>query len=215
MSAAYILRPNAATRKVIAEHRSDATLAFDKEKEHCVSVYIRRGDKDIEMKVLQNDTMFFEAARVLWQKIEDVRADEQPKMFIGSEDPTVIESALSWGKKNNWSILYSNLFDRASVSTGHSGAEQAAEIQKSGELIHNPMEYMSTIINLDAHLRCSAFVCTHESNFCRIIDEMRATVAAKAHRPYADFSCFYRDRSLHNWQSALDCAFLGDVEINW
>jgi hypothetical protein len=45
------------------------------------------------------------------------------------------------------------------------------------------------VLNIDAHIRCSGFVCTHGSNFCRVIDELRATVGHKANKPYADFSC--------------------------
>jgi hypothetical protein len=58
------------------------------------------------------------------------------------------------------------------------------------------------MLNLDAHIRCSAFVCTHSSNFCRLIDELRATVAAKAHRPYVDLSC----------NNPANCL---DIEIHW
>lgn len=69
VSAAYQFRPNAAARAFIAQHRADPTMAFDHERERCVSVYVRRGDKDLEMKLEQNDTMFFEAARVLWDRL--------------------------------------------------------------------------------------------------------------------------------------------------
>jgi hypothetical protein len=45
------------------------------------------------------------------------------------------------------------------------------------------------ILTLDGHIRCSAFVCTHRSNYCRVIDELRATVGNKANRMYADWTC--------------------------
>jgi hypothetical protein len=204
ITAAFFFRPNAPMREFIAQHRGDPTMAFDHEREHCVSVYVRRGDKDLEMKILQNDTMFFDAARRLWGHLDGVDPSEQPKMFIGSEDPSVIEHARAWGRENNWKVLYSNLFDRTAVSTGLNAKDQA-QARTSGTIAHHPLEYPSMMLNLDAHLRCSAFVCTQGSNYCRVIDEMRATVAAKAHRPYADFSC----------PNPPECAFSGNTNIDW
>jgi hypothetical protein len=202
-AAAYMFRPNAPMRDFIAQHRTDPTMAFDHQTEHCVSVYVRRGDKDLEMRILQNEEMFFDAAKRLWAQLEGVER-EQPKMFIGSEDAGVIEHAIKWGKQNNWKILYSNLFDRAAVMTGLNATAQA-EARRTGKGVHHPLEYAAMMLNLDAHIRCSAFVCTHASNYCRVIDEMRATVAAKAHRPYADFSC----------PNPPECAFSGDTNIDW
>jgi hypothetical protein len=201
MAAAYMLRPNAPTRTLIAQHRRDQDLAFDKEKEHCVSVYVRRGDKGQEATVLQDDTQFFEAAKLLWKTIDGVKEGEQPTMFFGSEDSSVLDNALAWGKANNWRVLYSNLFDRRAVTTGLNSTVQLAARAKNAE-VHDQWEYLSLMVNLDSHLQCSAFVCTHNSNYCRIIDEMRATVAAKAHRPYVDLSCAHPP----------ECP---DIEIHW
>jgi len=33
-------------------------------------------------------------------------------MFVGSEDYKAIEAAKSWGLTNNWTIMYTELFDR-------------------------------------------------------------------------------------------------------
>jgi len=33
-------------------------------------------------------------------------------MFVGSEDYNSIEAAKAWGKKNSWTIVHTELFDR-------------------------------------------------------------------------------------------------------
>ena len=52
--------------------------------------------------------------------------------------------------------------------------------------MHHELEYFAMVYDLDKHLRCEAFVCTFMSNFCRLIDELRATVGGKANRHYVD-----------------------------
>ena len=61
-------------------------------------------------------------------------------------------------------------------------------------------KYFAMIYDLSFHLRCEAFVCTMASNFCRIIDELRATVGAKAHRHYSDISSHNIDKNFgYGW----------------
>jgi hypothetical protein len=45
------------------------------------------------------------------------------------------------------------------------------------------------VLDLDYHARCGAFVCTQKSNFCQVIDELRATVGGRASALLADLSC--------------------------
>jgi hypothetical protein len=209
LSVAYLLRPNEPTRQLIAQHRLDREMQFDQEAEQCVSVYVRRGDKHLEMKIIEDETVFFEAARSLSANFNVHSNDTSTSstssissstttttankkkgqvMFIGSEDPGVVDRAIEWGAQNAWAVRYSNLFDRRAVSAGlDNEAQQAA--RAAGTFQHHDMEYFSMILNLDAHIRCSAFVCTHRSNYCRVIDELRATVGRKANKQYADFSC--------------------------
>ena len=40
-------------------------MYFDKEKEQCVSVYARRVGKNLEMRMLMNESKFFETAKEL------------------------------------------------------------------------------------------------------------------------------------------------------
>ena len=50
-----------------------------------------------------------ETAKELWNKIT----------FVASEDATVVDSTIEWGKHNDWKILYSDLFDRRQVISGY------------------------------------------------------------------------------------------------
>jgi hypothetical protein len=190
LSAAYIMRPNALTTALIMKHRQDPEMVFDKEKDQCVSVYIRRGDKHLEMEIIEDETIFFNQAKELSKHFKTPSGDVQQKgiMFLGSEDPKAIDTAQEWGKANDWTVLYSNLFDRRAVTTGMNNTMQQ-EARARGEFVHNEWEYFSMVLNIDAHIRCDAFVCTHRSNFCRVIDELRATVGHKANKMYADFTC--------------------------
>ena len=193
VATAFFLRPNEQTSALIAKHREDITQRFDQEHEQCISVYVRRGDKHKEMKLIEDERKFFEAARLLWNNLAseykasaeagnaapelgDGKQFQQPVMYFGSEDPDALDSALEWGKANGWKILYSSLFDRRSVDAWRNATEMK-DLKQQHEFSHDPQEYFSMILNLDSHIRCSGFVCTQGSNFCRVIDELRATVA--------------------------------------
>lgn len=190
LSAAFMMRPNEPTRQLILQHRRDQEMAFDKESEQCVSVHIRRGDKHLEMVMIDDETVFYEQAKQFWQHLKNTTQSKQEKgiMFIGSEDPGVFKTSAEWAAKNDFAVRYSNLFDRTQVTTGLSN-EQQQEARKANAFKHHEWEYFNMILTLDGHLRCSAFVCTHRSNYCRVIDEMRATVGGKANKVYADFTC--------------------------
>ncbi|KAJ1435210.1 hypothetical protein B484DRAFT_446216 [Ochromonadaceae sp. CCMP2298] len=187
ITAAFLVRPNAPTAALIRQHRQDPSMRFDQNNEQCVSVYIRRGDKHLEMKIIDDETKFFDMAKRLWDTLP-ATGTQQPVMFVGSEDPGVMESAIRWGAASHWTVRYSDLFDRSAVST-HLNAEQMEKLRQTTGLQHDQWEYFAMILNLDAHIRCSAFVCTMRSNYCRLVDELRATVGAKANRSYADLSC--------------------------
>lgn len=110
---------------------------------------------------------------------------ENGTLFITTEDPAVLEEAQKWGKENNWNIVFTNLFDRAS-QTAYKTWE---EIHRKGyKPVHDNLEYISMMLNLQYALRCETWVCTLASNSCRIIDELRTTIGGKANRKYADLS---------------------------
>jgi hypothetical protein len=110
-----------------------------------------------------------------------------PVLVIGSEDQDVINAAIEWGKQFNWKVICTTLFDRRSVSAGFNFSAQE-DMKKSNEMKTHDLEYFSMLLNLDYILRCDAYVCTTTSNFCRVIEELRATVASKANKHYLDVS---------------------------
>lgn len=185
VSASYFLRPNDLTLNLMNKYRSSDTLNFNFEKERCISIYIRKGDKNVEMELI-NNTKYFETAKVIW----DNNYITEPHIgngiiFIGSEDQQALNEAKQWGIDNNWKILYTNLFDRLTVSAGFNWTVQH-HLRQTHQDKYDSLEYFSMILNLDYHLKCSAFVCTLPSNFCRIIDELRATIGNKIYASYAD-----------------------------
>lgn len=224
VSTAFFLRPNEKTLKLFQYH----ALPFDSRSEKCVSAYVRHGDKHVEM-TLKPFEMYAEASKLLWEsglvKVDSatahanihaslaasdpnkktVTANEKgvPVMFLGSEDPIVIEKGTKWGIENNWKVLYSNVFDRTAVSASlNFTVQQDLRMHRTDR--HHPLEYFSMLLNLHYHMKCSAFVCTQSSNFCRVIDELRATSANKANRHYVDLSC-------HRHQPCIDEGF----DLNW
>lgn len=190
VSAAYVLRPSRATQALMDKHRKEVPIKY--ETEQCVSAYVRRGDKHVE-GTFRDFRQYALAGRFLWD--EGLLSSHRPTssavngtLFLGSEDPSVIREAEAWGVATGWRVVYTKLFDRAGVSAGRNFTVQEQE-KAQGVHTHHELEYFSMIYNLDLHLRCNAFVCTMSSNFCRVIDELRATVASKANKHLADVLC--------------------------
>eukprot|EP01042_Synura_sphagnicola_P003567 gene3567-4434_t len=78
---------------------------------------------------------------------------------------------------------------RIAGRTRQQAVERPQSSASSGHyLTHHPLEYLSMIINLHVLLTCEAWVCTLRSNYCRLVDELRATVGGKADGIYADLS---------------------------
>lgn len=190
INTAYMLRPNDNLLQRFAEHRSDPTLHdFDHNKERCISVKIRRGDKHTEMEMIEDETEFFMAAQMLFDRLKAegdhiALSQKQPVMFVESEDPDVMESAKKWSAEHGWKMVYADIYDRRKESTTWMNKTEMVEAQRAHTFIRNPDEYFLILLTIDYHLRCSGFVCTHRSNACRIIDELRMSVADKANRAY-------------------------------
>lgn len=175
------MRPNSAVLRRFEEHRNDPTLQFDSKADQCISVKIRKSDKEVESDVISSDIDYFLASQVLWDRLG---INGTPTMFVESEDQRAIRSAIDWGKQNNWNVLYAALYDRNKDSSMWMNITERNEAISSGSFYRNPDEYFEILLTINYHIRCSGFVCTHSSNGCRIIDELRATVSERAHREY-------------------------------
>jgi len=190
ISATYLLRPSQEVLQMMAEYRPSVGFrtSASSPKEQCVSIYVRRGDKHVET-IPSPLEYYLDSAKMLWNTglVPGVAQGDQGIVFIGSEDADVIDQAKAWGATNNFRVLFTTLFDRRQVSAGLNFTIQN-KLKKKRKALHHDLEYFSMLFNLDFHLKCSAFVCTIPSNFCRIIDELRATVGGKVDRHYVDVS---------------------------
>lgn len=106
-------------------------------------------------------------------------------LFITTEDPAVLNEASAWGAENHWDIAYTNLFDRAQQTAYKTWDQQH---QRGSHAVHDNLEYISMLLNMQYSVQCEAWVCTLASNSCRVMDELRATIGGKANRYYADLS---------------------------
>lgn len=201
VTATYIARPNYRTLNLLASHSSLSVQDYNE----CIAMFVRHGDKGIEMKLLDFSS-YRETAEMMWatgltpssrrnflldssspntSNGYQGRGRENGTLFITTEDPEVLKEAQEWGKDNNWNIAFTNLFDRA-AQTAYKTWE---EIHRKGyKPVHDDLEYVSMLLNLQYALKCETWVCTLASNSCRVIDELRATVGGKANRKFADLS---------------------------
>jgi hypothetical protein len=173
VAAAYILRPNPTTLQLLDVH---ADSKIKESQGYCVSTYVRHGDKSSEMKLV-DFSKYAETAEAIWtKKLIEVSAGESysnDKIFwLGTEDSNVLQQAKDWGQQKGIDVRMLNLSHEIIGSRG------------KGQIHH--MEYLSCLINLSEALKCQVFICTYLSNYCRVVDELRATVGAKANRYLAD-----------------------------
>mmetsp|Transcript_25713 Transcript_25713/g.25941 ORF Transcript_25713/g.25941 Transcript_25713/m.25941 type:complete len:162 (-) Transcript_25713:54-539(-) len=138
---------------------------------------------------------YLETAASLWRNMtaEGAVTGANPTIFLASEDPRVVWEGRQWGATNAFQIFYTNLFDRRNVSAFLNYRASVNRIRRK-TYRHHELEYLSMLLTIELSVRCQGWVCTLESNFCRVIDELRATIGNKANFPYfADLSretCF-------------------------
>lgn len=111
----------------------------------------------------------------------------------------------------NCVLLHTNIFNRTGMT-----AEQTTAVRRAKKEVHSPDEYLSMVLNLQFSLRSSAWVCTLASNSCRLIDELRATIAGKAHHLFADLSeesC--ADMALATPKPCFGLRGEGDRDFGW
>jgi hypothetical protein len=193
ISTMFIMRPNDAVRKWLIDHRIPL-IDVESNSGHSnefISMYVRRGDKSIEMK-LAPISDYTHALSLLHKtkliSLTNHHNDSSRLLFLASEDTKVINQLKEWNEHHRkYQILITEVFDRSGLL-----AERSAEERKRGshqnKPDHHPEEYLSMILNIHYLIKGSAQICTMSSNFCRIIDELRATVAGRANVPYIDLS---------------------------
>lgn len=90
------------------------------------------------------------------------------RIFFGTETPHILNSTVYWSREHSWELYYTSIFDRATVSSSEVG------------IGFNDLEYISMLLNLDLSLQCPFTICTSKSNWCSLLQELRATISRKA-----------------------------------
>ena len=109
-------------------------------------------------------------------------------LLLGTEDPLVLTEATLWANTYNWTIQYTNVIDRARLKSANFQMDKSKpqfEVRNpNGGSFHghHELEYFSILLNIHYMLQCDAFVHTMGSNFNRILDALKNTVAGKANR---------------------------------
>ena len=202
ISMAYVMRPNAATRKWIQDHRMKA-LEDGILQNNTGAIYVRRGDKDVEMR-LSPIQEYIDGLRFLWER--GYIQNKSPRhVFLASESSEVIDQMESWGKQHasEYRIHYTQVFDRKGLFAEKTRSERSAGTTPK----HHPEEYLSMLLNIHYLVQASGWVCTMSSNFCRIVDELRATVAARAGGAFMDLSVEKCTRP--------PCLYGGFYDLDW
>jgi hypothetical protein len=199
-----------------------------------ISIYIRRGDKHVEMNLFET-SIYLEHAQVMLETKNILFLNDEnkfdllgntnnmnnnnnnniktlknnPTIFVASEDPVAISETVAWCLKKHWNVKYTNLFNRNDVSANKNFTIQQKERQTLSH-VHHELEYLNMLFNIDFHLKSNAFVCTLYSNFCRVIDELKNTVANKANYHFVDLSCILPQYNITN-----ACFDVGGAAYDW
>jgi len=168
-----------------------------------VSVHVRHGDKLIEMDLLPLARYVQEAERlasgdqnipVLDTSIASSdqtffypkQAFAQRTMFVSTEDPDVIMDAMALTRSNDnpWKVAFTQENRTNDILMDMVMRKSAGKAT------------LESFLNLELALEADAWVCTLQSNWCQLIDELRMTIGGKASFPYV------------NIRSTLNAAFL-------
>jgi len=195
---AYLMRPNQRTLLELAMRRREVfTHSPSVMPKGTVSAHVRHGDKGLEMKLLPMRA-YLTAATLLLDVFEGHATrpwSNNKAVFVSTEDPDAITTALSWAHKahntqttennphietDSWNIYYTDI--------PRSNLPLTGLVQKFGGV----NEMLNGLLNLQLAVECDFWVCTLSSNWCGLIDELRSISAGKASHPYVDigYPCF-------------------------
>jgi hypothetical protein len=166
VSAAFLLRLNKDTLELLKKYRTlDLGVS-----ESSVSIFVRHGDKGLEMQLLPflayaNITDQLSASGIIPRVSKDLKGT----IFLTTDDPDVIKEAENWGASNQWKVVYTNLINR---ETATARLDWNAQHKKGMKAVHEPLEYISMLLNLEYSVKCNTWICTFASNSCRYVSNM-------------------------------------------
>lgn len=198
IAATFFIRPNEFTLQRLEALKDDfvfgrgnAATADGAGDGRCISTYVRHGDKGAEMKLVHFDK-YAVTAEEIWERglIEGGKTPLKQRLyFFGTEDGNVIGQTNDWAHAVNSSLTTTNK-THALAHTPINARYLPLLAEVIGALPHrrHEDEYLSYLANLQNILYCQVSICTYLSNFCRVIDELRATVGGKANRYTAEIN---------------------------
>jgi hypothetical protein len=93
-----------------------------------ISMYARRGLKGVEMKI-RPFSAYTDAVDLLWKNTSNnlflnnrivtennTLLTKKPVIFFGTEDPRTLKEAITWGERQDFEVLYTQLVDRSTLS---------------------------------------------------------------------------------------------------
>ena len=171
VSAAYIVRPNKRTLHAIEERRK-AIYPAQRIAHGTIAVHVRHGDKWKESESV-DDTHYMTMVETLYDEAQG-KLGLTRNIYLSTEDE---ETVRSFQQFTGWNVSYTDV--QRYTDPELSPLSIAGRIGRANEMINS-------LVSLDLALQCDAFVMTLSSNWCRLIDELRATVRCKADRPFLD-----------------------------
>jgi hypothetical protein len=120
VSSSFYLRPNAATLEALDKYSTlplhsnndKQALSFPNDNNgQCISIYMRRGDKSQEMKLVPF-SRYIEAVEIVMERFlntSEPRAPGtkgKPAIFIGTESNEALLETIAWGEKNDYQVSY-------------------------------------------------------------------------------------------------------------
>mmetsp|Transcript_5138 Transcript_5138/g.14782 ORF Transcript_5138/g.14782 Transcript_5138/m.14782 type:complete len:436 (+) Transcript_5138:231-1538(+) len=178
-AAAYVVRLNERAANTVRQLRAQR---FDRagSLQNAISVHIRRGDKWRESAPTSDAEYDFAATYLYDSNAASCQGSTclGRKIFLSTEDPVAIDFFVN---HTRWGVRYVDNPAILKPDTQKWSHEWAAEIGPSKDML-------GSLLNLQLAIECSGWVGTLSSNWCRLIDQMRATVGCKAHMPFVDAS---------------------------
>lgn len=209
-SAAYLVRFNKQTRSALDVMRKELLyethagqtqpVAPALARKGGVAVLVRRGDKKGEM-VLDSVQLFLVTVQQLFngsQQIPVLHGSKQSflfpsdafaerRVFVHSEDPLILPLFKSFagvpaGGHNSsmhWSVSFMK------PKSACTGLCDPAHVLKTVGARQGTLMFL---LSVEEALRHDAFACSMMSGWCRLVDELRMTIAGKADAPFIDIS---------------------------
>lgn len=116
----------------------------------------------------------------------------QVSLFIGTEDPLVIDQSLAWGQRTGVQVQFTTLCDRAALSA-RLPRDQSEFI--TGKGVHHDLEYLRYEGGAGGGITCS--VCPHACARVSPVLSRRVTPLSLPLSPYTHLVCLDDSSSQH------------------